>query len=124
MASHQVFFKFKHWLIYVDACCMFHGPERWCIEKISQEICDLEVNPQVFMNESICVSCTSYKYHLMLKKVKAIRYKSLLLENIIEYVLNTQNNSYNVILNNCKDFAFILWNDLLNYYRNIIIQQN
>jgi hypothetical protein len=104
LASHCVFFRFKHWLIYIDVVCQQHKHiERWCIEKMWKELADIEPGIQVIQINNIYISCTQYRIiPVKWRCLKSPIYCGL--SNLIYFICTMTDNNYNLIFNNCFDF--------------------
>lgn len=120
VASHFVFFKFKHWLIYCDVYCDQHQRlERWTIEKMWKKLSDIQPGLQTIQTNNIYISCCQYrvcplKWHILRGFTYGFDFKQL-----IYFICTMTNNEYNLIFNNCYDFSLeikLLSQNVLNSY--------
>ena len=109
LATHYVFFRFKHWAIYAHVTCAFHGIQVWCFEKILNMCSDLVEGEKVLKNGCIYVSCSFYSHHLFLEK-SLLASRLVRFETICDYVMAIRKNGYDVFVDNCSDFKNHLWN--------------
>ncbi len=113
-ASHPVIFRFQHWLVYLDVYCFRHSRfARWNVEKICQQISDIEPGPQVIQNGDVWISCSSYS---KITKIDAMKRLMRLynLQSLIMSVLLNETNGYSIFRDNCKIFKDNVW----NYFSN------
>lgn len=111
LATHRVFFEFKHWVIYVQVFCFVHRVfEIWCIEKIFHKWADLKddlVQDKVVRNGSVWASCSFYSDVIFMEKFKYVS-KFMFLDKIMAYLMNL-NSDYNPLIDNCEHFKRKFW---------------
>jgi hypothetical protein len=119
LATHYVFFRFKHWAIYAHVTCVFHADQIWCFEKILDVCSDLVESEKVLKNGCIYISCSFYSHHLFTEKClwtcRLIRFGT-----IFNYVMAIRKNGYDVLLDNCSDFKNHLWNLMSEIFRQMV----
>jgi len=115
LATHYVFLRFKHWVIYVHVTCAFHDVQVWCFEKILDMCSDLVESEKVLKNGCIYISCSFYS-HLLFSEKYLLTPKLVRLETICDCAMAIRKNGYDVLLDNCSDFK--------NYLLNLIEQNN
>ena len=115
-ATHYVWLRFRHWVIYVTTICPWHGIQRWCIEKISLHYADLFDGPKVVQNKSIYMSCSTYSKYLELKDMKFTLTNQYYLDQVYYNILTWNKNAYNVFVDNCMHFKHRFWKWLSQMY--------
>ena len=114
LTSHQIFNKYKHWLIYVCVLCPYHGRQRWMIEKLMNIMANLYENEQCFRNRCIYVSCCYYSQYLSYEAQKYVS-KSYSMDFVFRLINEFEKSHYNVFVANCSHFASDMWKILWDH---------
>lgn len=113
IATHRVFFEWKHWVIYVTVYCLIHRAfEIWCVEKIFQKWADLKEDElsakfKFIQNGSIWISCSTYSRFIYTDKFKYVS-KFMFLDLLVSYLMDLK-AGYNPLIDNCEHFKVKFW---------------
>jgi hypothetical protein len=110
-ATHRAFLLNRHWVVYVNTMCPYHGNQTWTFEKFLDPGSDFKYKQdQTIEIQDIYISCSHFLKNEKTKRSYYFRSNNISLADAIS-ALSSEQFFYTVYFN-CKQFGRTTYRDL------------
>lgn len=109
-ATHLAFLLNRHYVVYVNAQCPYHGSQTWSFEKYLDPGSDFKYNQdQTYEKGTIYVSCSHFLDKLKTKRVHYFANQGITVAQGVSQL--SSRSFYETFFFNCKNFGRVTFRD-------------